>query len=138
MRNSAKPRNVSKHYEKHIYLPILLCLLSCKNENSNKSIEHSLNKKIEIKKESDNQTFLENDYEFVYKYSGENSNQLLGINILDEKTIKFHLITETLPCDTEYLGKAIAKDLIGDGEVDNDEEGGYFVIEYFKEEKNIN
>ena len=55
--------------------------------------------------------------------------------IIDKKTINFHLVTETLPCDTEYWGIAENKYWDGDGEVDEDNNEGYFADEYFKEEK---
>ncbi|GAA4054719.1 hypothetical protein [Flavobacterium chungnamense] len=44
-------------------------------------------------------------------------------------------MTVTLPCDTEYWGIAENKNWNNDGEVDEDENGGYFSNEYIKEEK---
>jgi hypothetical protein len=79
--------------------------------------------------------FSQKDYSLVFQYSQDEDNQLLGINIVDKKTIKFYLVTETLPCDTEYWGIAKNKNWNADGEIDEGEDGGYFVDEYFKEEK---
>ncbi len=120
---------------KYIVIAALFCLFSCKNEQT-KAIEKSPErKKIDIEEESNDSIFSEANYKLVFQYSEQDSDQLLGINVLDNKTIEFYLKTKTLPCDTEYWGRAIVKNLVGDGEVDSDEEGGYFVVEYFKEEK---
>ena len=113
---------------------ILFGLFSCKNEKSEKKLP-SKKSALEIVKKDSNPRFSKNDYALVYKYSDGESNQLLGINITDKKTVKFHLISETLTCDTEYWGIAENKNWNSDGEVDEDEAGGYFVDEYFKEEK---
>lgn len=109
-------------------------LFGCKNEESNKKNPSKTNTPKVVNQNSD-PIFSQNDYKLVYKYLQGEDIQLIGINIVDKKTIKFHLVTETLPCDTEYWGIAENKNWNGDGEVDEDEEGGYFANEYFKEEK---
>ncbi|WP_300565027.1 hypothetical protein [Flavobacterium sp.] len=110
---------------------------SCKKEKGDKKTESLKSKTItpKIVTETSNTKFSTNDYTLVYQYSDGESNQILGINLIDKKMLKFHLVTETLPCDTEYWGKAENKNWNGDGEIDEDEDGGYFVDEYFKEEK---
>lgn len=113
-------------------------IFSCKNEKSEKK---SPSKKSvpEIVEKNSNQIFSQNDFALVYQYSDGEDNQLLGINIVDKKTIKFHLVTETLPCDTEYWG--IAENKYSDlaSEIDEVENGtGYGANEYFKTEKEYN
>jgi len=125
-----------KEYKK-IFLILILGFTSCKNNDVPKSVKFveaksQANKNI---KENIPSEFSQKDYSLVFQYSQDEEKQLLGINIVDKKTIKFHLITETLPCDTEYWGIANNKNWNGDGEIDEDEDGGYFVDEYFKEEK---
>ncbi len=111
---------------------ILFVLIGCKNEKSENKIE-PLPTKIETTKIVDknhNPKFSQNDFSLIYQYTNEESNQLLGINILDKKTLKFHLVTRTLPCDTEYWGIAENKNWEDDPEIDEDKNGGYFVDEY--------
>lgn len=125
-----------KEYKK-IFLILILSFISCKNNEASKNV-----KTVEAKTQA-NKNFKKNipskfsqkDYSLLFQYSQDEDNQLLGINIVDKKTIKFYLVTETLPCDTEYWGIAKNKNWNGDGEIDEDEDGGYFVNEYFKEEK---
>lgn len=108
---------------------ILIGLFSCKNERTKKKIATYKSPKI-VKKNS-NPIFSQNDYTLIYKYSNGESNQILGINIADKKTLKFHLVTKTLPCDTEYWG--IAENKYSDlaSEVDEDESGtAYGANEY--------
>lgn len=112
---------------------ILFVLIGCNNEKSDKKIE-LLPTKVKAPKivtENNNPKFSQNDFLLVYQYTNEESNQILGINILDKKTIKFHLATKTLPCDTEYWGIAKNKNWNADPEMDEDENGGYAVDEYF-------
>jgi hypothetical protein len=112
---------------------ILFGLLSCKNENTKKENTHSKTPKI-LKKNS-NPIFSQNDFEMVYEYSNGESNQLLGINIIDKKNLSFHLVTKTLPCDTEYWGNAENKYSDIASEVDEDENGiAYGASEYVKTE----
>lgn len=125
-----------KKYKK-IFLILILGFISCKNNDASKNVKTTkaktqTNKNIEKNIPS---KFSQKDYSLVFQYSQDEDNQLLAINIIDKKTIKFHLVTETLPCDTEYWGIAKNKNWNGDGEIDEDEDGGYFVDEYFKEEK---
>jgi hypothetical protein len=112
---------------------LLFGLIGCKNEKSDNKIEHlpSKVKAPKIVNENNNPKFSQNDFSLVYQYTNKESNQILGINILDEKTIKFHLVTETLPCDTEYWGIAKNKNWNADPEIDEDENGGYLADEYF-------
>ncbi len=112
---------------------ILVGLFSCKKEKTEKKIAPSKSLKIVVK--NINPVFSQNDYAFIYKYSNGESNQILGINIVDKKNLKFHLITKTLPCDTEYWG--IAENKYSDiaSEVDEDESGtAYGVNEYVMNE----
>jgi hypothetical protein len=125
-----------KEYKK-IFLILIFGFISCKNNEASKNVKTveaktQANKNIEKNIPS---KFSQKDYSLVFQYSQDEDNQLLGINIVDKKTIKFYLVTETLPCDTEYWGIAKNKNWNGDGEIDEDEDGGYFVDEYFKEEK---
>ena len=125
-----------KEYKK-IFLILILSFTSCKNDDSSKNVKTieaktQTNKKIE---ENIHSEFSQKDYSLVFQYSQNEDNQLLGINIVDKKTIKFHLVTETLPCDTEYWGIARNKNWNTDGEIDEDEDGGYLVDEYFNEKK---
>jgi len=109
---------------------ILFGTLSCKNEVSEKKTPSKANPPKIVGKNS-NPIFSQNDFSLVYQYLNVESNQLLGINITDKKTIKFHLITETLPCDTEYWGIAEDKYSVIASEVDNDENGtAYGAKEY--------
>jgi hypothetical protein len=124
-------------FYKKIVLILFISFVSCKK---NESVENDSNSKFETpisdtKNESDSSELLEKKFLYQFEYSKSNSNQTLGINILDNKTIEFHLFTETLPCDTEYSGIAENLNRNLDGEIDEDNEGGYFVNEYFKEEK---
>lgn len=123
---------------KKLFLILVFGFISCKNNEGSKNIEE-----VRIKTQTkDNlvknipSKFSQNDFSYVFKYSQDEENQLLGVNVIDEKTIKFYLLTETLPCDTEYMGIAINKNWNSDGEIDDDDGNGYFVDEYFKEEKN--
>ena len=125
-----------KEYKK-IFLIIIFGFISCENKEASKNV-----KTVEVKTQANKNIektipskFSQKDYSLVFQYSQDEDNQLLGINIVDKKTIKFYLVTETLPCDTEYWGIAKNKNWNGDGEIDEDEDGGYFVNEYFKEEK---
>nr|WP_315144756.1 hypothetical protein [uncultured Flavobacterium sp.] len=125
-----------KEYKK-IFLILILGFISCKNNDASKDVI-TIEAKTQVYKnieENISPTFSQKDYSLVFQYSQDEENQLLGINIVDKKTIKFHLFTETLPCDTEYWGIANNKNWNGDGEIDEDEDGGYFVDEYLKEEK---
>ena len=125
---------------KNIYIIsiILLGLISCKNEKVNKKISPKTNA-LKIVDNSSNPIFAKKDYLLVYKYSQVEDTQLIGINIVDKKTIKFHLVTETLPCDTQYWG--IAENKYSDlaSEVDEDENGtAYGANEYIRIEKEYN
>ena len=79
--------------------------------------------------------FYKKKFSYLFEHKEEESYQLIGINVIGKKTIDFHLITETLPCDTEYWGVAENKYWDKDGEIDEDNSEGYLVDEYLKEEK---
>ncbi len=114
---------------------ISFSLFSCKNEKVIKK-EEPLKSKItttEIVNETINPEFSQNDFTMVYQYSDGEYNQTLGINIVDKKALKFHLITETLPCDTEYWGIAENKNLNNDPEIKKDKNGDSFAKEYFSD-----
>jgi len=119
-----------------ILIAIIFGLISCQNKSVDKKNESS---KLEIKppeiiQKNSNPIFSQNDFELVYEYSNGEDNQLLGINIVDKKTIKFHLVTKTLPCDTEYWGIAENKYWNQDPEIDEDENGVYPANEYTNHE----
>ena len=132
-----KHGNVNKHYmRKNIFLitSVLLGFLSCKHEKTEKRITPDKTQKVEEK--NIKPIFSQNDFDLVYQYFEGDSKQLLGININDKKNLSFHLVTKTLPCDTEYWG--IAENKYSDlaSEVDEDENGtAYGVNEYSKTEK---
>ena len=133
----AKQQNVSKHYMKYKILIIFFItfgLTNCQNKTLDSKKE--LLKTTELKVEENKPTFSNKDFELVFEYSNGEDNQLLGINLIDKKNIKFHLVTKTIPCDTEYWGKAEDKYSEVASEVDEDENGtAYGAIEYSKKEK---
>ncbi|MFI1742969.1 hypothetical protein [Thalassobellus sediminis] len=67
--------------------------------------------------------FLSEKYSKVYEYKGIDSRQLIGINFIAKDSIDYYLSSETMPCDTEYYGKAINKNYGLDSEIDEDENG---------------
>lgn len=110
-----------------IFLILTFILTSCKNKEAIEN-DRTLESKTSITQsteESKSADLYLKDFSYLFEYNEENSNQLIGIDIVDKKTIKFHLITETLPCDTEYWGIAENELYEGHGEID----------EYLKEEK---
>lgn len=120
-----------------ILVVILLGIIGCKNEKPDNKIEN-LPPKVKAPKmvdENKNPKFSQNDFSLVFQYTNEESSQILGINTIDKKTLKFHLVTKTLPCDTEYWGIAKNKNWNADPEMDEDENGGYFVDEFIVENK---
>ena len=126
-------------------------LVSCRHENSKNPIRKQIAKSSSLTKdglrnknkpEDEMLNQLKEKYSNVYVFElGSNDEaegkeiQYLAINYLENKNIDFYLYTETLPCDTEYWGIAENKNWNRDGEIDEDEEGAYFVNEYIKEEK---
>jgi hypothetical protein len=121
---------------KNVFLitSILFGFFSCKNEKTEKEIVPQKTPKIE--KKDSKPIFSQNDFEMVYQYSNGESNQILGINMINEKKLSFHIVTKTLPCDTEYWG--IAENKYSDlaSEVDEDENGtAYGANEYTKSEE---
>lgn len=109
-------------------------LTNCQNKTLDSKKE--LLKPTEIKLKEGKLTFSNIDFELVFEYSNGKDNQLLGVNFIDKKNIKFHLATKTIPCDTEYWGKAEDKYSKVASEVDEDENGtAYGAIEYSKREK---
>ena len=109
-------------------------LTNCHNKTLDSKKE--LLKTNEIKLEENKPKFSNIDFQLVFEYSNGEDNQLLGINLIDKKNIEFHLVTKTLPCDTEYWGKAKDKNSELASEVDEDENGtAYGAIEYSKKEK---
>lgn len=108
-----------------IFFQIIIGLICCQNkvlDKKNESSELEV-KTPEILQKISNPIFTQNDFKLVYEYSNGEDNQLLGINIIDQKNLKFHLVTETLPCDTEYWGMAENKYGKLASEVDEDEKG---------------
>ena len=108
-----------------IFFLIIFGLICCQNkvlDKKNESSELEV-KTPEILQKISNSIFTQNDFKLVYEYSNGEDNQLLEINIIDQKNLKFHLVTETLPCDTEYWGMAENKYGKLASEVDEDEKG---------------
>lgn len=124
-------------YFKKIFPILILIFVSCKNNETPENLKtlESKSSTSDSTKEINYADFDKKKSTYLFEYSDENSNQFIEINIIDKKTIKFHLVTETLPCDTEYSVMAKNEFWDGDGEIDEDSEGGYFVNEYFNEEK---
>jgi hypothetical protein len=124
-------------YYKEIFSILIFIFVSCKDNETTENVKtlESTSSTSGSTKEINSADFVQKKSTYLFEYSDDNSNQFIEINIIDKKTIKFHLVTETLPCDTEYSGIAENKFWDGDGEIDEDSEGGYFVDEYFKEEK---
>ena len=127
---------VSKHYMKNciIILSIIIFgFISCQNksvDNKNESSKFEI-KTPEIIQKTNNPIFSQNNFELVYEYSNGEGNQLIGINIIEKKNFKFHLVTETLSCDTEYWGIAENKYENFASEIDEDENGtSYGANEY--------
>mgnify|MGYP000350506692 CR=1 FL=1 len=122
--------------KKTILLILLLQfgLYSCNKEKSeNKITRVKSSKKSDVKNKLE---FSENDYDLVYKFSNDDSNQILGINYINTKSLKFHLTTNKLPCDTEYWGIAKNDYLDFASEVDEDENGtAYGSKEYVMNKK---
>jgi uncharacterized Fe-S center protein len=54
--------------------------------------------------------YLLEKYTYVYQFSenveGETEGQYLGVKLTEDNCVEYYLLTETLPCDTEYKGKA--------------------------------
>lgn len=122
---------------KYIILTLFFITFGLTNcQNKTLDAKKKLLKTTQIKLEEYKPTFSKIDYELVFEYSNGEDNQLVGINFIDKKNIKFHLITKTIPCDTEYWGKAEDKYSEIATEVDEDENGtAYGAIEYSKKEK---
>ena len=122
-----------KYFIKIFLISIFFC--GCKENNINvKTITPKASTNDDIK-ENNFSNFNKKKFSYLFEYKEEDSYQLIGINIIDKKTVNFYLITETLPCDTEYWGNAENKYLDEDGEVDEDNNESYFADEYSKEEK---
>lgn len=125
---------------KRYYVLLILLLFvinSCKKEDTVKEKQPIKKENVTTEKEIVDSLFTisKNEYTLLYEYKNGDAYQIIGINILDHKRIKFHLITETLPCDTEYHGIAINNYWDQDPEMDSFNGEGYFVDEYFMEKK---
>ncbi|MCZ8329852.1 MAG: hypothetical protein O9282_00925 [Flavobacterium sp.] len=124
-----------KYIIKIFLIYIIFC--SCKKNDTIVNVK-TISPKVSTKnniKDNNFPNFDTKKFSYLFEYKEEESYQLIGINIIDKKTINFHLVTETLPCDTEYWGIAENEYWNGDGEVDEDNNESYFADEYFKEEK---
>ncbi|WGH75642.1 hypothetical protein P8625_00325 [Tenacibaculum tangerinum] len=120
---------------------LILIFVSCKNKtterkqikiNRTSEVEKvketeilTLTDSIEINLESTDKMldFLSAKYSKVYEYKGMDSRQLIGINFITKDSIDYYLSSETMPCDTEYYGKAFNQNYGLDSEVDEDENG---------------
>tara|TARA_R110000868_G_scaffold52171_7_gene165058 strand:+ start:3608 stop:4015 length:408 start_codon:yes stop_codon:yes gene_type:complete len=117
-----------------IFLLLTLCFSNCIDKEGGKKIQ-PIDSKTNDKKNIETKIppkFSHKDYARLFKYSAEQDNQLLGITFFDKETIKFYLITETLPCDTEYWGIAENKKLKNISKIDFKKEDEYFVDVYSK------
>lgn len=113
------------------FLTSFFILTNCKNVNDKKSKDNIVEKvKMEDLKIP---SFNKNDFEFIYEYSGENSSQIIGIGFLNDHKISFHLITNTLACDSEYWGEALNINSENDFEIDEANGEAYPVNEFQKE-----
>lgn len=125
---------------KRYYVLLILLLFvinSCKKEDAVKEKQPIKKENVTTEKEIVDSllVFSKDKYDLIYEYSDGNDKQLLGINLLDKKSLEFYLLTETLPCDTEYHGIAINNYWDQDPEMDSFNGEGYFVDEYFMEKK---
>lgn len=122
-------------YCKIILLLFFISFISCEKKGSigDENILIIDDPNSQTQNNTDSTNVFDKKFSYQFKFSDTNSLQIIGINIVDNKTIEFHLYSETLPCDTEYFGIAENKNWNLDGEIDEDEDGAYFVNEYFKE-----
>ena len=135
-----------------IFLLILICI-GCKNktaESEQLNAIHSsgLEKEIDVENQDDSTEmnsesnnkmfdFLSAKYSKVYEYQGTNSRQLIGITFISKDSIDYYLSSETMPCDTEYYGKAF-KNNDWNLEIDMDDDGyGYEANEYTIDQPNV-
>ena len=115
------------------FLTLIFTLTYCNKVNNND--KNSKDKNVNEVKIKDMYTpiFDKNDFEYIYQYSGENSSQKIGIRFLNDNKISFHLMTKTLPCDTEYWGEALNINSENDFEIDEENSEAYPVNEFQKE-----
>ncbi len=116
---------------------LFLIFISCKKDvNTEKPILPSREEKkqdtLSVVNSSEYGKEVES-FSMIYTYSGEDSKQVIGITKLKSNSIKFHLYTNTLPCDTEYWGIATDWHAEMDPETDEDESGLYPSREYVSE-----
>ena len=133
---------------------LILIFISCKNKTSEpeqlnikqtSELEEKIEPKIktqinstELNSESTDKMldFLSAKYSKVYEYKGMDSRQLIGITLISKDSIDYYLSSETMPCDTEYYGKAFNKNYGTDSENDIDDDGyGYASDEYSNDQK---
>ena len=121
-----------------IFLAIIFhCILGCKNGETKNIIDHSILEKEDVN--NNTPIFSKGNFDKIYKYASENSNQILGIKIISNRKIEFHLVTKTLPCDTEYWGIAEGKYSDLASEVDeNTNRTEYRAVEYINNDKKYN
>lgn len=116
------------------FLILVLSCSSCKNNEQTK-VDELKKQLIESIDPNMKMEFSQEIFQYVYEYSQGESNQMLGIKIIDKKTIQFHVVTKTHNCFVEYWVVAKNKNWDKDREMDEVDDEGYFVDEYFKEEE---
>lgn len=79
--------------------------------------------------------FLSSKYSKVYEYKGMDSRQLIGINFISKDSIDYYLSSETMPCDTEYYGKAFNQNYGMDSETGEDENGISFAASEYSNDQ---
>ncbi|MFI0431226.1 hypothetical protein [Mariniflexile sp. HMF6888] len=133
---------------------LILIFIGCKNKTT-ESEQLNTKQTSELEKEIESETktqvdstemnsestkkmfdFLSAKYSKVYEYKGMDSRQLIGITFISKDSIDYYLSSETMPCDTEYYGKAFNKNYGTDSEIDVDDNGyGYDTDEYSNDQK---
>lgn len=131
---------------------LIVIFISCKNkttETEKPNIEKTIlsKEKHEIKSIIDSTEldvestdkildFLAEKYSTVYEFKGMDSRQLIGITFMSKDSIDYYLSSETMPCDTEYYGKAFNQNYGMDTEIYLDEnEVSFPANEYSNDQK---
>ncbi|GGZ67196.1 hypothetical protein [Algibacter mikhailovii] len=135
-------------------LMLILIFINCKNKTTEpEQLNIKQNSELEEKIEPETKTqinttelnlestdkmfdFLSEKYSKVYEYKGMDSRQLIGISFISKDSIDYYLSSETMPCDTEYYGKAFNRNYGLDSEIDEDKNGiSYPANEYSNDQK---
>lgn len=86
------------------YVILLLLIYSCRDSKPHEATLPVVPKTLQANTTAEpaRPVYAVQDFDLVFEYSEQGSFQALGIKNLDEKSTRFHLLTKTLPCDTEY------------------------------------